>query len=44
LIIDNFIEFRDSLYFWGDFLIFFFANYLLISLQNNRYSVRRHPV
>jgi hypothetical protein len=41
LIIDNFIEFRVFLGFWGDFLVFFLANYLLISLQNNRYSVRR---
>jgi hypothetical protein len=44
LIIDNFIEFRVSLCFWGDFLVFFLANYLLISLQNNRYSVQRQLV
>jgi len=44
LIIDNFIEFRVCLYFWGNFPIFFLANCLLISMQNNRYSVRRQLV
>jgi len=44
LIIDKFIEFRVFLCFWGDFLVFFLTNYLLISLQNNRYSVRRQLV
>jgi hypothetical protein len=40
LFIDNFIEFKVFLCFWGEFLVFFIANYLLISLQNNRYYVR----
>jgi hypothetical protein len=44
LFINNFIEFKVSLYFWGEFLVFFLTNYLLISLQNNRYSVRRQLV
>jgi hypothetical protein len=41
LFVDNFIEFRVSLCFWGEFPVFFLANYLLISLQIIRYSVRR---
>jgi hypothetical protein len=44
LFIDNFIEFRVSLCFCGEFPVFFLANYLLISLQNNRYFVRRQLV
>jgi hypothetical protein len=44
LIFDNFIEFRVCLCVWGNFFVFFLANYLLVSLQNNRYSVRRQLV
>jgi hypothetical protein len=41
LIIDNFNEFRVCLCVWDNFSVFFIANYLLVSLQNNRYPVRR---
>jgi hypothetical protein len=44
LFIDNFIEFRVSLCFWGEFLVLLLANYLLISLENNCYSVQRQLV
>jgi hypothetical protein len=44
LFIDNFIELRVFQWFWGEFPVFFLANYLLISLQTYRYSVRRQLV
>jgi hypothetical protein len=44
LIIDNFIEFRVFLCVWDNFHVFFLANCLLNSLQNNHYSVRRQLV
>jgi hypothetical protein len=33
-----------SLFFGDNFPVFFLANYLLISLQNNHYSIRRQLV
>jgi hypothetical protein len=42
--IDNLSNSEFSLCFWGEFPVFFRAIYLLISLQNNRYYVRRQLV
>jgi hypothetical protein len=42
VIIDNLSNSKFSLCFWGEFLVFFLAIYLLISLQNNHYSVRHY--
>jgi hypothetical protein len=44
IIINNLSNSEFSLCFWGEFHVFFLAIYLLISLQNNRYSVRRQKL
>jgi hypothetical protein len=43
IVIDNLSKFRVFSLFWGEFTVFFLANYLLVSLQNNRYSVPASP-